>query len=540
MPTLDWVNKSQALEATRAVPIHLLQQEAAFGDADARDNLLIQGDNLLALKALLPFYEGQVKCVYADPPFNTGQAFSDYDDKLEHSMWLSMIYPAMQLTRRLLSPDGTLFVHIDDNELGYLIAVLDEVLGRSNRIGVVTFKQGAPTGHKAINPGVVNTTNFLLIYAKDKQRWKPNKVFTGRDRDKRYGKYLKNPDAPYEDWKFGTLTAAVVEHAGKSKKELEAEFGPVALENHINDFVVAHAKQVAQFVRPDYDSISEDARSMVDASLAEPRKVMRLARAEYSDMYFLGGQRIIFYSGKLKEVDGEMVAGEPLTTLWDDLLSNNLHKEGGVEFPKSKKPEALIKRCLDLSTTPGELVLDSYLGSGTTAAVAHKMGRKWIGIERGDHAQEKVLPRMKSVVEGEQSGVSKAVGWHGGGGFRFCTLGEPAFDANGRINPDVKFATLASFIWHYETATPAAGTFRSPLLGVHGGTAYYLLYNGILGDLRPRGGNVLTRSVLAMLQERHPHEGPKVIYGEVTRLGEAALAAANATFKQIPYDIKAR
>lgn len=539
MPWLEWLDRQQHVQTANTVKYRLLEPVARLGHGDPESqNLLIQGDNLDALKALQPYYAGQVKCVYADPPFNTGQALDDYDDNLEHSIWLSMIYPSMELTRDLLSEDGTLFVHIDDNELGYLIAILDEIMGRKNRVAVITFKQGAPTGHKAINPGVVNTTNFILVYAKDKSRWKPNKVYTGRERDKRYGKFLKNPDAPSEQWEFGTLTAAVVEHAGKTMRELRDEVGPVGHENYLNEFVIAHAHQVAQFVRPDYDSVSEDAQRMIDASLAEPRRIFHLAREKHSDMYFIGGQRIIFYSGKLKEVDGELVAGEPLTSLWDDLLSNNLHKEGGVEFPKSKKPEALIKRCLDLATAPGDLVMDSYLGSGTTAAVAHKMGRRWIGIERGEHAQEKVLPRLVSVVDGEQSGISGAVGWQGGGGFRFFKLGPTVFDEDGLIRQDIPYAHLAAHVWFVETGEPRRTRQKddTPLLGVKDGTAYYLLYNGILGDRRVDGGNVLT---LKLLSELPPHDGPRVIYGEATRLAADRLTSLGVVFKQIPYELKA-
>lgn len=539
MPFLDWVNKTQAVGTSVETPYHLLQFQAAFGDATA-DNLLIQGDNLKALKALLPFYRGQIKCVYADPPFNTEQAFPDYDDKLEHSQWLTMMYPALELQRELLAPEGTLFIHIDDNELGYLIAIADEVMNRKNRVAIVTFKQGAATGHKSINPGMVSTTNFILVYAKDKSRWKPNRLFTGRDRDKRYGSFLVNPDDHYSQWRIITLSAAFTAYKGKKITELRKELGPQLLEEELNNFVIGHARQVIRTARPDYDAVSEAAQKLIDQSQAEPAKIFLLEREGYSNMYFKGGERWIFYREKLKEIDGVLVAGEPLTTLWDDLLSNNLHKEGGVEFPKSKKPEALLKRVLELCTGKGDMVLDAYLGSGTTAAVAHKMGRKYIGIERGEHAVTKCLPRLKAVIDGDVNGISQSIGWQGGGGFRFHTLGEPVFDADGGIHPNVRFGPLAAYLWHFETGDAARQDFTTPFLGVHNNTAYYLLYNGILGDRRPQGGNVLTSAVLAYLNETFPHDGPRVIYGETTRLGEARLREANIVFKQIPYDIKAR
>lgn len=212
---------------------------------------------------------------------------------------------------------------------------------------------------------------------------------------------------------------------------------------------------------------------------------------------------------------------------------------GEISFG-TPKPERLLQRIIHIATNPGDLVLDSFLGSGTTAAVAHKMGRRWIGIEMGEHAHTHCIPRLQKVIDGEQGGISEAVKWKGGGGFRFCTLGEPAFDSHGRINSEVRFATLAAYVWHYETGEPGRQVFDQPLLGIKDGTAYYLLYNGILGDRRPASGNVLTHAVLDAIKEIFPHDGPKVIYGETTRFGAARLAAENITFKQIPYDVKMR
>lgn len=538
MPLLQWYKRDEDLTKATLAPYRLLEPVSSlhYGDEDA-PNMLIEGDNLDALKALLPYYSGRVKCIYSDPPFNTGQAFPDYDDNIEHALWLSMMYPALELQRDLLDKDGTLFIHIDDNELGYLIAIADEIMGRKNRISIVTFKQGAPTGHKAINPGMVSTTNFLLVYAKNKAEWKPNRIFTGRDRDKRYGKFLRNPVDHYTQWKFITLAAAVANATGKKVSALKKELGD-GYEEYLNEFVIQHANQVCRTARPDYDAVGEDAKHMIDDSLASPQEIMFLERKDHPNMYFLSGERIIFYSSKLKEVDGKLVAGEPLTTLWDDLLSNNLHKEGGVELPKSKKPEALVKRCLELTTKEGELVLDCYLGSGTTAAVAHKMRRKWIGIERGEHARTKCLPRLKSVVDGEQSGISKPQRWKGAGGFRFYKLGTPVFDETGHIQEGIKFEHLAAHIWFAETGTArSARAKKDVFLGKYHDTGYYLLFNGILGDKSNGGGNVLTKK---LLRDLAPFEGPKVIYGEACLLSDDRLRELNITFKQTPYDIKAR
>ncbi len=396
---------------------------ARRSDADIFDNMLIKGDNLLALKALEADYAGKVKCIYIDPPFNTKQAFDHYEDGLEHSLWLSLMQQRLKYIRELLSSDGSLFIHIDDNELAYLTIVADEVFGRQNRISIVTFKQGAATGHKSINPGVVSTSNFLLIYAKDKSAWKPNRLFTARgERDKRYGQFITNRDDQFSEWRFTTLAKAFAAHLGLPEKALKKELGE-DFETQIEGFVHTNARSVIRVAKPDYKAVSAAARDMIDQSLRNIESILCLKRDDHSDMYFIGGQRILFYSDKLKLVDGEYVAGEPLTTIWDDLLSNNLHNEGGVDFPKGKKPEALIKRCIDLGSDPGDLVLDSFAGSGTTGAVAHKMRRRWIMVEIGDHADSHVVPRLQKVIDGsDQGGISKAVDWKGGGGFRYFTL----------------------------------------------------------------------------------------------------------------------
>ena len=204
------------------------------------------------------------------------------------------------------------------------------------------------------------------------------------------------------------------------------------------------------------------------------------------------------------------------------------------------KPERLLQRIIHIATNPGDLILDSFLGSGTTAAVAHKMGRRWIGIEMGEHAETHCIPRLEKVVAGEQGGISAVLNWQGGGGFRFLRLGEPMFHADGSIHPSVRFATLASFIWMQETGQAASGPWNVPKLGEHEGRAIYLLFNGILGDKRPQSGNVLTQEVLAAIRQICPFSGEKIIYGEACRLGEKRLAAEGITFKHIPYDVKAR
>ena len=209
------------------------------------------------------------------------------------------------------------------------------------------------------------------------------------------------------------------------------------------------------------------------------------------------------------------------------------------------KPETLLQRILHISTEPGDLVLDSFLGSGTTAAAAMKMNRRWIGIEMGAHARTHCVLRLEKVIEGEKGGISEDVGWEGGGGFRFCTLGRAVFAPDGRVNPEVRFADLARHIWFSETRQPLGVDPDTPILGVHEGKAVALLFNGILKDLGAQGGNVLTRSVLSLVREAlaacaPDFDGEIVVYGAACRLSEATLKAEGIVFRQTPYDIPAR
>lgn len=200
-----------------------------------------------------------------------------------------------------------------------------------------------------------------------------------------------------------------------------------------------------------------------------------------------------------------------------------------------------MRRIIDIASGTGDIVLDSFLGSGTTAAVAQKMGRRYIGIEMGEQAIDYCAPRLRQVIEGEQGGISEPVGWQGGGGFTFYHLGDPVFDEDGRIRAGIKFPELAAHVWFSETGRALVGAATQPFLGVHNGQGYALLYNGILGDRRVTGGNVLTNALLASIRAAAGgFEGPLTIYGEASRISRARLKEERVTFKQTPYDVRAR
>lgn len=394
------------------------------------DNLLIKGDNLLALKALERHFAGKIKCIYIDPPFNTGNAYEHYDDGLEHTIWLSMMKARMEILRKLLREDGAIFVEIDDTEQAYLKIIMDEIFGRNNYVLSITVKRSAATGHKVINPSPVNVCEFIHIFAKDKTKWRYiPQVVPRADYDWAYKHVILNKDDHFSKWQFAPLAEVVAEHLKfDNSKKAKKHMGKKNFDDAMVSFALKNSEVVIRFAQPNYKGVSQAARELINQSKANDSKVFRLERDDYSDMYFYKGNRILFLSDKVENNEDETQIVEPLTNFWDDIPWQGISKEGDVDFPKNKKPEKLIRRILEISTDEGDWVLDSFLGSGTTAAVAHKLGRKWIGIELGEHAETFCLPRLKRVVSGEdQTGISKQVGWKGGGGFRYCVLGESLF-----------------------------------------------------------------------------------------------------------------
>lgn len=512
MPILHWLTRDEDIRTAQKAPYRLLEEapELSVGDGDA-GNLLIQGDNLEALKALLPFYAGQVKCIYIDPPYNTRAAFQHYDDNLEHTQWLAMMWPRLEVLRDLLHETGSIWVSIDDNEGHYLKVIMDEVFGRRNFISNIVWQKSYTSNQTA--KFISDTHDHILLYARDTARFTLGKVERTEDQKKTF----KNPDNdPRGFWKAENLSAGKFYAAGQF--EITGPSGK-------------------KFLPP-------------------KNRYWRMNQETY-EAWLKDGRITFGIKGEgrpmLKKYLAEMSSGLTPNTWWphQDVGSNKLASTDLKNLFPSKevfgnpKPEALIARILELATKPGDLVLDSFLGSGTTAAVAHKMGRPHIGIEMGEHAESHCVPRLKMVVEGEQGGISKLVGWRGGGGFRFYRLGSPVFDEDGHISQDIRFPVLAAHIWFSETGRPWSRNGDSPFLGLYDGTAFALLYNGILGDKRPNGGNVLTRATLNIISEEiakaHPDfDGPLVIYGEQSRISPASLDREQITFKQTPYDVKAR
>ena len=505
MPTLDWLNRAEALTSSDKVPYRVLEPVSVHGDGNA-DNLLIQGDNLDALKALLPFYRGRVKCIFIDPPYNTKSAFEHYDDNLEHSQWLSMMYPRLVLLRELLAEDGSIWVTIDDNEGHYLKVLMDEVFGRRCFVATNVWQKRYSRDN---NSAIGDVHDYVICYAKNAERFKEvrNKI----EPDAKTRSAYRNPNNdPRGPWRLVPMSGA--ELRPNQQYPVKTPSGKIIYPPEGRHWSV---------LEPKFLELVSEGKVFFGKNGDSAPGLIR------------------YYS----EIEGLVP-----WTWWpheDVGHTDESKKEIHALFGKSDafstpKPERLLQRIIHIATNPGDLVLDSFLGSGTTAAVAHKMGRRWIGIEMGEHAETHCIPRMEKVVAGEQGGISAAVNWQGGGGFRFLRFGEPMFHADGSIHPAVRFATLASFVWMQETRLAASGSWHVPKLGEHEGRVIYLLFNGILGDRRPQSGNVLTQEVLAAIKQICPFDGEKIIYGEACRLGEKRLAAEGITFKHIPYDVKAR
>lgn len=517
MPTLQWLGRDEAVLAAERASFRVLEHDPdlSASDADA-ENLIIQGDNLDALKALLPVYAGRVKCIAIDPPYNTGSAFQQYDDNLEHSTWLSLMYPRMEALRELLSEDGNVWVFIDDAEGDYLKVLMDEVFGRPNFIGTVTWMKTSSVHNNA--EFFSSSTDFIHVYAKHREFC----VFNRIPRSERNVKDYSNPDGdPRGAWTSSPL------HVSLTSGQRGASYARTGQSTGLFPIINPHGNEIYP---PKGRCWGYSIESIADF---QARELIWWGQHGNNQP-------------RLKRYLNELAEGVVSTTFWhckDVGHNQEAKKELSQVLPDAQqlfstpKPERVIQRILTMATNPGDLVLDSFLGSGTTAAVAHKMGRKYIGIEMGEHAVTHCAPRLRKVIEGEQGGISKDVEWKGGGGFRFMRLGPPVFDESGALNRDIRFPNLAAHIWFSETHSGWTGKADSPLLGVHDGTAYYLLFNGILGDRRPEGGNVLNTPTFKMLP---PHDGPKVIYGEWSQWRPDRLRRENIAFKMIPYEIKVR
>lgn len=429
---LTWYGKDEPIRVEPRLLIENTELSNTAADPDT-ENMIIHGDNLLALKALETQYAGQVKCVYIDPPFNTGQAFEHYDDNLEHSIWLNLMNQRLICLYNLLEANGMLWIHLDDVEVHYCKVLLDEIFARQNFVAHITYERSAVAG---LGQGgyLVNTTEHILLYKKGALPGKTNLSFEelGFNIIKRYNRYVSN---------FGERTL-VREFSAKSNGEVVrvyehsgVEIESISLrdvknrETEIRQEFVIHldslfrgnrVQKENEFQNDIIASFDKGKFYSVDYIPSRGKN-----KDELTTLYYYNCELLSWLKDTTILESGMLTKSQKMTTLWKhgEIPKADIANEGGVYFPRSKKPEQLLRRIIEMSTEPGDIVLDSFLGSGTTAAVAHKMGRRYIGIEMGEHAYTHCKTRLDAVISGTDSlGITKAINWQGGGGYRFFEL----------------------------------------------------------------------------------------------------------------------
>lgn len=423
---LTWIGKNDpCYDVSNIEPRILVEDKGkSYGDFNT-ENLLINGDNLLALKALIENYRNKVKCVFIDPPYNTGNAFEQYDDNLEHSMWLNLMKPRLEILKELLTYDGSIWISIDDDESHYLKVLCDEIFGRKNFISNVIWEKKYTVANDA--KWLSDNHDHILVYAKNKEIWSPNRL----PRTEKMNKAYKNPDNhPKGLWKATPLHAK-----SGSKKTQKFEY---VFKNGIKWSPPAGT----------YPRFSEETLSFLD---------------ENNEIWFgKDGNAVPSRKTFLCDIKN---SGIPPRTLWryDEVGHNHEARTEVKQFNNedvfaTPKPERLIERILTIASNEGDIVLDSFLGSGTTVAVAHKMKRKWIGIEIGDHCITHCVPRLKKIIDGnDEGGITNLHNWEGGGGFKFFELAPSILEedkfGNYEINKEYDSKMLAAAICKHEGFT---------------------------------------------------------------------------------------
>jgi adenine-specific DNA-methyltransferase len=450
---LTWYGKENEKKIEPRILIEDLSKSNIVYEQNT-DNIIIHGDNLLALKALENEYAGKIKCIYIDPPYNTGSAFEHYPDNLEHSLWLDLMQPRLELLRKLLSEDGSIFVQIDDNEMAYLTVLLDEIFGRSNRINTICVNMSNLSGVK-INSAIngkrfPKIKEYILIYVKNKDKY----VFSipKQSKQKWDSEYnLIIPEMKKEDYNeiqqkgLASIEDKIKNFTLKTLKDFfkENRISETDEWKNENSYRIVGSKPNTALL----NIASQMNFNKIMAVITSPQGLKKLIKTDFNRTTKTARIELVFAAE-----NQEVFLGDH----WSDIVTTGgVGQEGGGNFPNGKKPEKLIKRIIETATSEGDLVLDSFLGSGTTAAVAHKMQRKWIGIEMGDHAYTHCKVRLDNVINGsDQSGISKAVDWKGGGGYRFYELAPTLIkkDSFGQhvINPEYNPEMLASAVAKHE------------------------------------------------------------------------------------------
>lgn len=409
---LDNFRRDEATNEQRGLPKHTIT-----------DNLIIRGNNLLALHTLKHQFRGKVKLIYIDPPYNTGDDDFGYNDSFNHSSWLLFMKNRLEIAREMLKEDGAIFIQIDHHELGYLSVLADSIFGAENRVQIIAVRTATPAGFKTVNPGPIDVTEYILFYTKNKSSFNFKKGFVPVSYNTNYNLVIENPNDRPDNWSFIPIRTAVIYDLGfHSEKEAKQKYGslwPTIKKELIAQFAYDHANIVVSVRDP--HKPTEQVKALMAKSKASGKVIVH-ERDNSETSYFYNGGALAFYAKKMQHIDGELCVTELLTDFWSHISWAGIAKEGGVKLKNGKKPEKLIKQIIELTTEQNEIVLDFFLGCGTTAAVAHKMGRQYIGIEQLDYGKNDTTVRLTNVVKGDQTGISTAVHWRGGGDFVYVEL----------------------------------------------------------------------------------------------------------------------
>lgn len=405
-----------------------------------RENLILKGNNLLALHTLKNQFCGQVKLIYIDPPYNLGSDSFGYNDSFNHSSWLTFMKNRLESASQLLRKDGAIFVQIDLHELGYLQVLMDEIFGAENRVQIIAVKTASPAGFKTVNPGPIDVTEYILFYTKDRKSFKFKRNYVAIDYDENYGLYIENIEDKPEKWKLIPLRDVIYKlngiEVGKTAqasvanaKAIWGTHWKIIRYQVMAKYALENAEKVVSVRDPHKPSTR--LKEALKQSKDNPNKVLVFKKSledeevnddDKTEAYLFNGGSLSFYSNKVMMLDGVKTPTMLLTDFWNDLSWDGIAKEGGVKLKNGKKPERLIKRIIEMSASKKDIVLDYHLGSGTTAAVANKLGCQYIGVEQLDYGDNDSVVRLQNVINGDQSGISKSTNWKGGGDFIYCEL----------------------------------------------------------------------------------------------------------------------
>ena len=532
---LDWINKNLSLyyeidekegrgirpvwvqkNDIRVAEPRILRFIKNYGDATS-ENMLIKGDNLLVLRSLVEMFKGRtekerVKCIYIAPPYNSGNAFEHYDDNLKHSEWLTMMRDRLRLLKKLLRKDGIIFVQISEDEFSYLKCLMDEIFGRDKYLStiVVKTKSGAGVGQESF---LMTINEYILVYASTDKKLVEN-----------YQKYI---EAPIDESVTDTYNL-VLESTGKEKpvKVIKgSRVGEIKVFSHTNFKIVKlaktertqknyykHFEKVFRTTNPQGGLMQRIMPQLPKTELVSiehmPSKGRHAGKVHRS--YFYKNALIVWlHDTAIKDTKNKTANKlEKNSSFWDENLWQGIDPEGGVKFPQSKKPERLIERILGISTKENDLVLDSFAGSGTTGAVAHKMRRKWLMVEIGKHTEEKVIPRLHYIIAGkDQSGISKSVSWNGGGGFKYYQLGDSIIHEQD-MNWKLKAEEMAEAVFLHFQYRPVKAEWlekENMYLGRHQSARYHFALSFASREIKTITEDLYEKIVAGLDKEKFKH-----------------------------------